>query len=48
MIIHYIMDKSIFFRCFLLAFTTEEALEFHITDFFKMKGKQMIKIPKNG
>ena len=38
-----------YFCCYCLqAFSTEKILQCHVKDCFKINGKQMIKMPKNG
>ena len=46
MIIHYIVEEKKFCRYCLQAFSTEEILNSHIKNCFKVNGKERIIIPK--
>ena len=46
MIIHYTVEEKHFCCYCLQPFSREETLNCHVKDYFKINGKQMIKIPE--
>ena len=48
MIIHYTVEEKHFCCYCLQPFSREETLNCHVKDYFKINGKQMIKIPEKG
>ena len=48
---HYVIikeEKKTFLALYLQTFSAEEILKSHIKDYFKISGKQVILMPKNG